>query len=50
VTTPTEIRLETQKGCLEATLLASTGTEGARQVFVVAGARIFIYRMRLELR
>jgi hypothetical protein len=38
VTAPTEIRLETQKGRLEAALLAATGTVDARQVCVVAGA------------
>ena len=31
VTTPTEIRLEAQKGHLEAALLRSTSTEGARE-------------------
>ncbi len=38
VTTPSEIRLETQKGRFEAALLSATGTEGARQSAVVAGA------------
>jgi site-specific DNA recombinase len=37
-TTPEEIRLEAQKGHMEAALLGATGTGGERQVCVVAGA------------
>jgi hypothetical protein len=46
-TTPDEIVLEAQKGYMEAALLRATGTDGTRQISVVAGAGFDAY---LEVR
>jgi hypothetical protein len=42
-TTPAEIVLEAQKGHMESVMLAPTGTDGPRQISLVAGARCTLF-------